>query len=88
MDDNIYNALIVRLQDEAIIAANLEDLVTCPQCYAKRCVDRDVNFYDCSCGRRQCRNCPRLYDERHERHTCSELDELDIDNGIHHNYQK
>ena len=66
-----------RLQHEAIIAADMDDLVTCPGCQMKLCVDPDAYFYDCPCGRRQCRNCVRPYDETHEHVSCSELDEQD-----------
>jgi len=82
LDDRTYTALVERLQHEAIVAAAIDDLVTCPGCQIQLCVDRNVNFYDCSCGRRQCRNCPRPYNERHERYTCSELDELDKQNKL------
>ena len=72
----------IRLQDEAIIAANLDDLVTCPECCAKLCIDKNVKFYKCSCGRQQCRNCPRLYDEKHKDVPCSEVDKSNIQNEL------
>ncbi|KAE9549217.1 hypothetical protein FO519_007578 [Halicephalobus sp. NKZ332] len=77
LDPDIHMALIERLQHEAIIAAEMDDLVTCPGCQVQLCADRSWTFYDCSCGTRQCRNCPRIYDENHHGIPCSELDELD-----------
>ncbi|KAE9549396.1 hypothetical protein FO519_007386, partial [Halicephalobus sp. NKZ332] len=77
LDSNIYTALIRRFQEEAIIAAEMDDLVTCPGCHMKFCVDSNLKFYDCHCGRRQCRKCPRVYDAKHDNISCSKLDELD-----------
>ncbi|KAE9547243.1 hypothetical protein FO519_009544, partial [Halicephalobus sp. NKZ332] len=82
LDYEINVALSRRLQEEAIIAAEMDDLVTCPGCHMKFCVDSNLKFYDCHCGRRQCRNCPRVYDENHENVSCLELDELDRQNKL------
>ena len=33
-----------------------------------------MEFFNCSCGRVQCRNCPRIYDESHMGVSCAALD--------------
>ncbi|KAE9549216.1 hypothetical protein FO519_007577 [Halicephalobus sp. NKZ332] len=74
LDPDIHQTLMKRLQRESIIEAGLNDMSTCSNCGIEVWVDRDTDFYDCFCGRRQCRNCPRIYDEDHQGISCEELD--------------
>ena len=72
--EDIYYALTKRLQHSSIVEAGLNDISVCTECRTEVWIDRDVQFYDCYCGRRQCRNCPRIYDKDHEGVSCAELD--------------
>uniref|UniRef100_A0A914PE01 RING-type domain-containing protein n=1 Tax=Panagrolaimus davidi TaxID=227884 RepID=A0A914PE01_9BILA len=74
INEEDYLPLQNRLQEQCIIDAGLADLVTCSECGLKSCVDNLLTFFTCNCGRKQCRNCPRIYDEIHEGKICQEMD--------------
>ena len=69
----MHHALTQTLQRKCLLDAGLNDIVICPGCEREASVDQNISFYDCPCGRRQCRNCPRIYDESHMGVPCSEL---------------
>uniref|UniRef100_A0AC34Q098 RING-type domain-containing protein n=1 Tax=Panagrolaimus sp. JU765 TaxID=591449 RepID=A0AC34Q098_9BILA len=73
LDEKVRRVLMSRMQRESILAANMDDLVICPDCSAMNIVDPCEIYYDCVCGRRRCRNCPRIYDEIHAKYTCKEM---------------
>uniref|UniRef100_A0AC34Q0D8 Uncharacterized protein n=1 Tax=Panagrolaimus sp. JU765 TaxID=591449 RepID=A0AC34Q0D8_9BILA len=73
LDEKVRRVLMSRMQRESILAANMDDLVICPDCSAMNIVDPCEIYYDCVCGRRRCRNCPRIYDKVHARSTCEKL---------------
>uniref|UniRef100_A0AC34R0K8 RING-type domain-containing protein n=1 Tax=Panagrolaimus sp. JU765 TaxID=591449 RepID=A0AC34R0K8_9BILA len=75
----VYDALMGRMQRESILAANMDDLVICPDCSAMNFVDPCEIFYDCVCGTRRCRNCPRVYDKIHSENTCKQLNLRNIE---------
>uniref|UniRef100_A0A914PAX9 RING-type domain-containing protein n=1 Tax=Panagrolaimus davidi TaxID=227884 RepID=A0A914PAX9_9BILA len=76
--DEDYMPLKLRLQEQCLADAGFEDLVTCPKCGFKACVPFTESFYNCPCGRQQCRYCPRLFDDKHFDKTCKELDDEEV----------
>uniref|UniRef100_A0AC35GBW8 RING-type domain-containing protein n=1 Tax=Panagrolaimus sp. PS1159 TaxID=55785 RepID=A0AC35GBW8_9BILA len=81
LDDEIRKPFLERLQEQCVLDTDLKDLVTCPECGYKVCVPHTDTFYDCECGRRQCRNCPKLYDAKHFGKTCKQLAEEEARNA-------
>uniref|UniRef100_A0A914QWP0 RING-type domain-containing protein n=1 Tax=Panagrolaimus davidi TaxID=227884 RepID=A0A914QWP0_9BILA len=81
LDDEIRKPFLERLQEQCVLDTGLKDLVTCPECGYKVCVPHTDTFYDCECGRRQCRNCPKLYDAKHFGKTCKQLAEEEARNA-------
>uniref|UniRef100_A0A914XWZ4 RING-type domain-containing protein n=1 Tax=Panagrolaimus superbus TaxID=310955 RepID=A0A914XWZ4_9BILA len=76
--DEDYIPLKTRLQEQCLLDAGLADLVTCPECSYKIIVEESLIFYTCNCGRIQCRNCPRIYDEQHQNKTCEQMAQLEL----------
>lgn len=76
--------LVERMQHESIIAANMDDLVTCPGCDARFIVSPSDPYYTCDCGRLQCRYCHRVYDRVHNGKTCEEVERLERKARIEH----
>uniref|UniRef100_A0A914Y199 RING-type domain-containing protein n=1 Tax=Panagrolaimus superbus TaxID=310955 RepID=A0A914Y199_9BILA len=76
-----HERLEKRMQHESVTSASLSDLVTCSSCSLQSCVDDVYYYFTCQCGRIQCRNCPRTFDEKHEGKTCEELDEEEKDSN-------
>uniref|UniRef100_A0A914P2T0 RING-type domain-containing protein n=1 Tax=Panagrolaimus davidi TaxID=227884 RepID=A0A914P2T0_9BILA len=60
LSDDDFLPLKLRLQEQCLADASLEDLVTCSDCGLRVCAPPFSTFYICECGRRQCRFCPRL----------------------------
>uniref|UniRef100_A0AC35F661 RING-type domain-containing protein n=1 Tax=Panagrolaimus sp. PS1159 TaxID=55785 RepID=A0AC35F661_9BILA len=75
LSDDDFLPLKLRLQEQCLADASLEDLVTCSDCGLRVCAPPFSTFYICERGRRQCRFCPRLYDAVHEDKTCEEMNE-------------
>uniref|UniRef100_A0AC34R9I3 RING-type domain-containing protein n=1 Tax=Panagrolaimus sp. JU765 TaxID=591449 RepID=A0AC34R9I3_9BILA len=78
LDAKVRESLMLRMQHESILAANMDDMVTCPDCSKMCCVDPYETFYVCLCGRMRCRHCPRLYDAKHFGKTCEQMDQIDL----------
>uniref|UniRef100_A0A914YNZ5 RING-type domain-containing protein n=1 Tax=Panagrolaimus superbus TaxID=310955 RepID=A0A914YNZ5_9BILA len=76
-----------RLQQQCIIDANLEDLVTCHECGYKVCVPKNNQYYICECGKKNCRKCPRLFDHKHFGKTCQQMDQEEANNVILRNLE-
>jgi TRIAD3 protein (E3 ubiquitin-protein ligase RNF216) len=81
LSPEVHGRLEKRMQHESVTSASLSDLVTCSSCSLQACVDDVYYFFTCECGRTQCRNCPRLYDEKHEGKACEELNEEENENN-------
>uniref|UniRef100_A0AC34GSJ0 RING-type domain-containing protein n=1 Tax=Panagrolaimus sp. ES5 TaxID=591445 RepID=A0AC34GSJ0_9BILA len=78
LSDEDYIPLKTRLQEQCLLDAGLADLVTCPECSYKIIVEESLIFYTCNCGRIQCRNCPRIYDEQHQSRSCEQMAQLEL----------
>jgi rRNA processing protein Krr1/Pno1 len=74
LSDEDYLPLKLRLQEQCLADASLEDLVTCPGCGLKFCAPTNTEFFRCICGRVQCKSCPRLFNAEHFGKTCQQLD--------------
>uniref|UniRef100_A0A914YR57 RING-type domain-containing protein n=1 Tax=Panagrolaimus superbus TaxID=310955 RepID=A0A914YR57_9BILA len=74
LSDEDYLPLKLRLQEQCLADASLEDLVICPGCGFKFCALTMTEYYRCVCGRVQCKFCPRLYNAEHIGKTCQLLD--------------
>ena len=69
-----------RMQRKSLMDAGLNDISICSGCGTEASADPDFYFFICPCGRKQCRNCPRIYDEDHVGVPCSELDQIEPQN--------
>uniref|UniRef100_A0A914E1U6 Uncharacterized protein n=1 Tax=Acrobeloides nanus TaxID=290746 RepID=A0A914E1U6_9BILA len=73
LSQGVLTLLEARCMNEAIAAADIEGLVTCESCNFQSAVTNGDYFICPSCERKQCRFCPRIYDENHFAKTCDQV---------------